>query len=80
MGVSASNMLSGSVIKLILLFSEFHCSENNAMKTLLSVKLSSTEKPGEIKDNSRKGNGAAQSPISATLTEVLWIIKVAFTP
>lgn len=79
MGLSTSNMLHGSMNKFLPFFSEFQCNENNAMKPISSVAIGSTENPWKIKDNTRKGNRALQSPISATITEGVWIIKITFT-
>lgn len=72
-------MLHGSMNKFMPFFSEFQCNENNAMKPISSVAIGSTENPWKIKDNTRKGNRALQSPISATITERVWIIKITFT-
>lgn len=76
-GLSTSNMLSGSMIKLTLFFSEFQCNENNAGKPISAVALSSTENPWKIKDNTRKENWVPPSPVS--LMDMVWVIKIALT-
>lgn len=60
-------------------FSEFQGKENNAMKPISSVALSSTENPLKIKGNTRKGNRGLQSSVSATIMEAIRVIKNPFT-